>query len=685
MFSTVRPICSLSPLFLAVLCILGLALPALAETYQIQVIARPTRVVIGGDNKVTIDVTVQTVLGEPAPNNTPVYFNTTLGTLPTVAYTQQGKVNVLMENETSVGIARITVTVGDSRRVIDVEYLGKDGISSAPLKSRRLIYHLKAKQVYYSMDQRVFDLRDNAEFVTPDFTVTAGAIQYNLDNDTLCAQGSITIASDKKKITAMKLRMTLSNPSGAIVTSEPDISFKSFTVPQLEVKDDETVQGVDFHQLNPMPTKTWILCARATVIPHEQIQFRRPQFYLDSFDKKLYSLPYHVLDLRYGSGGNFFNSQISLTSDAGLSVDFPIYYDASDSHVGSIHFRQVARGTSSFSGTSGFQMGLEQEYLLGDYADGGFYVDDLTRDTRSYTWEHSHDIGELYLDMRAAYERYSEETPYTTRLGLSASRNFGGTRTQLTTHWSEFQGNQDGLAEFSLRLPSLTLGKTGMSLDVNPYVGLTHNVFAADDTLPEETASNFYQGLRTGVGFPSLRLAGGTLTTSISDEVAHDQDGTITNYLDGSITYRRPIARTFSTSLSYAYSLSNSNRDETSSEPTQRISMDISGRSGTAWNLYGYSNYSFNTEQFYHSVNATYYLPWFRREKNIPRCYLRYRTSITHGEEITTVADQLFTLGWNFGNYALVTHYSPTGNSAVTGLGTGTGKRWAIELVRSGW
>jgi|GEM_PF-2471929 len=685
MFNTVRPICSLSPLFLVVFCILGLAPAARTETYQIQAIARPARIVIGGDNKVTIDVTVQTMQGEPAPNNTPVYFNTTLGMLPTVAYTQQGKVSVLMENEISVGIARITITVGDSREVIDVEYLGKDGESIAPTKPRRLIYHLKAKQVYYSMDKRVFDLRDNAEFAAPDFTVTAGAIQYDLDNNLLCAQGTITIAANKKQLTAMKLRMTLGNPTGAMVTSEPDISFKSFTLPQLEAVEDESVQDIDFHQLDPLPTKTWILCSRATVIPHEQIQFRRPQFYLDSFDHKLYSLPYHVLDLRYGNSGTFFNSQISLTSDAGLSVDFPVYYDASDSHVGSLHLRQVARGTSSYSGTSGFQMGLEQEYLLGDYADGGFYVDDLTRDTRSYTWEHSHDIGDLYLDMRASYERYSEETPYTTRLGLSASRNFGQTRTRLTTDWSEFEGNQNGLAELSLQLPSLALGKTGLGIDFDPYIGLTRNVYPATEDLPKEESSNFYQGMRMGMGFPTLKLAGGTLTTSLSDEVSHDQDGTITNYLDSSITYRRPIAKTFTTTLSYSYGLSNTSSDEISSKPNQRISVDISGQSGSSWNLYGYSNYSFNTGQFYHSVNATYYLPWFRQQSNIPRCYLRYRTSITQGKEITTVADQLFTLGWNFGNYALVAHYSPTGNNAVTGLGTGSGKRWAIELVRSGW
>jgi len=684
MFCTIRPISSLFPLMVTALFLLGLALPAHAETYQIQAVARPSRVVLGGDNRVTIDVTVRTAASQPVPDGTPVYFNTTLGALPTVAYTQQGKVSVLLENDASLGIAKVTVTVGNSREVLNVEYLGKDG-KSTPAKLRRLIYRLDAKQVYYSVDKRIFDLRDEASFVTPDFTLTASAIQFDVNNNQLYAQDGITIDTGKAKLTALKLRMTLGSPTAAIITAEPDISYKTVTLAQMEAKEDDAVKELDFRPLSPLPTRTWILCAKATVIPHEQIQFHRPQFYLDSFDRKIYSLPYHVLDLRNQSGGMFFNSQISVTSDAGLDIDFPIYFDAADSHIGSIHLRAVAKGASSYSGSSGFQVGVQEEYLLGDYADGGIYLDDLTKDTRSASWEHSHDIGNTYLDLRAAYERYAEDTPYTTRVGVGASRNFGDVRTRFTTNWSEFNGSQDGLAELALQLPDLNIGKTGLSLGFDPYLGVERSVFAATDALPEETTSNFYQGMRTTLGVPSFNILGGTLSTSISDDIAREQDGTITNYLDSSVSFRRQFARTFNTSLTYSYGLVSSNNDEFNTDPNQRISLDISGRRGTSWNLYGYSNYSFGTKQFYHSLYGTYYLPWFRKSKNVPRCYLAYRASITTGEETSTVADQLFSLGWNFGSYALVARYSPTGNNAVTGLGTGTGKRWALELVRQGW
>lgn len=685
MFSSIRPISSLFPLMVIALFLLGLALPAHAETFQIQAVARPSRVVFGGDNRVTIDVTVRTTASQPAPDGTPVYFNATLGTLPNVAYTQQGKVSVLMDNEVSIGVAKVTVTVGDSREVLNIEYLGKDGKSAAPAKSHRLVYRLDAKQVYYSVDKRIFDLRDEASFVTPDFTITASAIQFDVNTNQLYAQDGITITAGTVKLTALKLRLTLGTPTGSIITAEPDISYKSFTLPQLEAKEDEAVKEVDFRPLSPLPTRTWILCAKATVIPHEQIQFRRPQFYLDNFDHKIYSLPYHVLDLRSQSSGMFFNSQISVTSDAGLDVDFPIYFDASDSHIGSIHLRGVAKGASSYSGSSGFQVGMQEEYLLGDYADGGIYLDDLTKNTRSFSWEHSHDIGNTFVDVNAAYERYAEDTPYTTRLGVGASRNFGDVRTRFTTNWSEFNGSQDGLGELTMQFPDLNIWKTGLSLSFDPYLGFERSVYAATDALPEETTSNFYQGMRTGLGVPSFNLLGGTLSTSVSDDIAREQDGTMTNYLDSNISFRRQVTRYFNTSLSYSYSVASSNNDELDTDPNQRVSLDFSGRGGTSWNMYGYSNYSFSTKQFYHSLHGTYYLPWFRKNKNIPRCYLGYRTSITTSQDAASVADQLFSLGWNFGSYALVARYSPTGNNAVTGLGTGSGKRWALELVRQGW
>jgi len=79
-------------------------------------------------------------------------------------------------------------------------------------------------------------------------------------------------------------------------------------------------------------------------------------------------------------------------------------------------------------------------------------------------------------------------------------------------------------------------------------------------------------------------------------------------------------------------------------------------------------------------------LPWFRKRPEEPRCYLSYRLGMTAGGfDAITSTDQVMSAGWNIGNYSLQLHYSPTGNNGVTGIGPGSGKRWAVELVRAGW
>lgn len=674
-----RPVCSLLPLFLLLL--LGALAPSAgAQSFDLQVVAQPSRLVFGGDNRVTLVVNVTEAGGLPAPDGTAVYFHTTLGTLPGTAYLKDGRVTVLMDNTVGTGVAVITVTVGAVRRTINVEYLGQDTAGEVGETPRRTGYTLKAHQVYYSVDRRVFDLRDQAQFIGANYTITAGAIQYSISDGALTAQQNVTLTTGTKTLTAHSLRMGVAGTTGTVIVTDPAIAYLSFTLPDLAVQESDAARQADYKAIATGPTKSWILCREASVYPAEYVMFRRPQFYVDRFDHKLYSLPYHVLNLRTSGAGLFLSSELSLTSDAGLNVDFPIYYAASPAHIGSLHLRNVAKGSSGYRGTAGLQVSLEEEYLVGNDGDGGLYLDDLTRETRSLNWDHYHDFGNTSIDINAAYERYDPETPYTRRLGLSVYNTTGKVGTRLSANWSALDEDQNGLAELTMQLPILRLGRTGIGINIDPYLGYQRAVSGATDTTPETTQSNFYQGVHTGIGFPSLRFLGGTISPSLSNEITRDQDGTFSSYLDGSVSYRRALSRSFSTSLTYAYSLSSSSDDTDSSDPNQRLSFDLIGRSGRDWNLYAYSTYNLDTDLLYHSLSTTYFLPWFRKDKHTPRCYASYRASVTSGD--SAVSDQQMSLGWNIGTYAVVVHYSPTGNTGVTGIGTGSGKNWAIELVR---
>lgn len=675
--SVLPPICLL-------LLLLGAASSARAETYNIDAVARPQRVVYTAGVKVTIAVTVRDNLGAFVPNGIPVYFYTTLGTVPTVAYTDHGQVTVLMENDTGAGTAILTVTVGDSQRTVNIDFVGPNTPgAAAPTTPARLSYRLTANSVYYSADRRRFDLRDSARFATPAFTLAADALQYDVSDGIITAQGHVALTAGKHALNGEKLHMLLSANGGTLIQVQPSIAYLQFTLPDLKTTSGAVEDPGIFTPLDPLPTHTWIICHQAVVFPGDQIQFKWPQFYLDNFDHRLYTLPYHVLDLRSSDTGLLFNSRITLASDAGLNVDFPVYYAASAAHIGSLHLREVTKGSEFYRGASGPQLSLEEEYLLGPTADGALYFDDLTRPTRSATWQHNADFGATHLNLSGGYERYSEATPYTSRFGLSASRDVGRTNLRFTSNWSAFQGNQDTYGEFGVYLPTWELGRTHVGLNFNPFVGFRQSITAPVAATPKKTTDNLYEGITNGLSLPTLQCLGGSIGTNLSYEISHEQGGLITQYFDAGASFHRQLGRFFSSSLSYAYGLSKTSKDTLKPKPSQRVGMDLGGGYMQLWQLSAYSSYDLESRTLFSSGSFTYYLPWQRTRQGAPRWFLRATASATSGAGAVT--DQLFSLGRDLGAYTVVFHYSPTGNMAATGIGSGTGKRWSFELQRAAW
>jgi len=687
--------------------------PAHADTYQINATANPSRLLYGVDNNAAISVTVRDTNGSQAPDGTPVYFNTTLGEIPALAYTHLGKVTVLLSNSSSAGQAVITITVGASRQTLIVEYLGKGEVAVAYAK--RVSYHLKAKQVYFGVDPKVFDLRDNAILTAPTFTVKADAIQFDINKLLVTAQGNVTIKAGKEQLTGEKIIIFVANNKGDLATLTPELAFKSFTIPKLDMKDDDGARTADYHALSPEPTKTWIVCREAVVYPHDQIQFHWPKFYLNNFDHLLMVLPLHVMDLKSADAGTFFNTQISVESDAGLDIDFPIYYAANPYHIGSLHIRRVTENSPNYHGTAGAQLGIQEEYLLGSVGDGTLSGDALTGPTRSATWQQTMNFGKTRINMNAADERYAVDTPYTSRLGMTLSQDIGQTNLFLSTNWSAFQGNENGTAELTAYLPAIKLGKTHLSLAFSPFIGesLTINTNANDQTtatpttlatasrvergslppaspLVNETTistSLIYEGLRSGLNFPGWRIFGGNLTPSMSHQLMHNDNGVTTQTLDAGASFIRKLNKYCSSTMSYSYSVTDSTQSTATTAPEQRVSLNLSATKEQ--NLFQlYSSYSISEKSLFGSANTRYYLPWGKSRHKLRRLYLQYAVSLTSTNtalaQMTTI-DHLLSLGWDLGAYNIVLQYSPSGTTVMTGFGSGTGKHWAIAINRQSW
>ncbi|MBI5831701.1 MAG: hypothetical protein HZB16_05225 [Armatimonadetes bacterium] len=100
--------------------------------------------------------------------------------------------------------------------------------------------------------------------------------------------------------------------------------------------------------------KLQIRARRAVVYPNEKIRFDQPKFYMG--DKKILSLPYYFEPLGYSAmGGGGFAQFVNYSSQDGLLVNFPYYFDMGDRSTNEV---TLSRGERSgvFARQNGWQV-----------------------------------------------------------------------------------------------------------------------------------------------------------------------------------------------------------------------------------------------------------------------------------------------------------------------------------------
>ena len=309
----------LSNIYIFLFCILAIS----AQTYKLNAEAFPTRINYGADNNVNIIVSVNNPDGTPVPNNTIVYFYTTLGNIPELAYTQNGRVSVILSNSAGPGIADITCQAGETQAKIKVTYIGQG--EAAPPTEEKPYYELTGKQLYYNFDNKIFEIYDNAQFSSSGYKIKANVMNIDSTRGVLLARGKVIITDNKNTLSAEEISFDFNSGVGYAVTLSDNMSFKSFSLPNFKYQDDESARTRDYTISESPKTASWIVSKRATVYPGDYILFKAPKFYLNDFDHCLLILPYHVLDIRASEVGSLFNFNVALTSAAKLYVDFPIY------------------------------------------------------------------------------------------------------------------------------------------------------------------------------------------------------------------------------------------------------------------------------------------------------------------------------------------------------------------------
>ena len=149
----------------------------------------------------------------------------------------------------------------------------------------------------------------------------------------------------------------------------------------------------------------WVAARRLRVFPRDEIQFERASIYYNG--GKAFNVPLYVLPL--DGSFNPTTDIFSFNSQGGLSVKFPIFYQASKGGTGALIVRNEP-GAGFSSGRKGPSLEIDQQYTLSPGSRGRLGIDQIGNGSPNLNFQHQQTLGSssgrLVLPQRAARTRH---------------------------------------------------------------------------------------------------------------------------------------------------------------------------------------------------------------------------------------------------------------------------------------
>lgn len=254
----------------------------------------------------------------------------------------------------------------------------------------------------------------------------------------------------------------------------------------------------------------WVAARRLRVFPREQIQFERASIYYNggkAFKQPLYVLP---LDGTFNPTTDLFG----FNTAGGVSVRFPVYYQASRSGTGALFLRNDP-GSGFSANRSGPSLEIDQQYTLSPRSRGRINVDQIGNGPFNLNFAHQLDINpttsaSLFLNMPRHRDLFAR---------AALSKNLRSMQVGLETFYDAPQGERGAVrGQMFARLRPKTIGRTGLTYTVSA------NLLAISRVPSQRTIPG--TGLGGGIGIPGQgngarivtdynSLLGQTLTASL--------------------------------------------------------------------------------------------------------------------------------------------------------------------------
>jgi hypothetical protein len=623
-----------------------------------------------------IIVEVRDASGQPVPDGTEVRFVTTLGQVTPNAQTVRGIARGTVTSSTA-GTAEVTALAGGQSARVQVEFTRDAGMDEGMSK----VIRIRGAYTAFSSEMQVVVASDHARFEQGRLTIEAATMQYALGQGVLKAQDEIVVRGTDSKLEGDRLSYEVASTQGVLLRADATVEKMFFRGSSLQVYSTEgSLTPQLFYLMDLSDAKTWILADSITVFPNERIQFVRPQVYYKGI--KLVGMPYYEIKLgTLRSQEGFLNQVFSFTSAAGLNVDLPVYYAATQSHTGALRIRRFGRGSwgSGYAG-EGWSLGLEEQYRIGS-GQGTLSLDNLLEGTRSLRLEHHQEFGsDSRADISFNHYRYDERFPAITSGTAFYYRRMGKMDLNLIGRGSSSSSSTDWALEGNLRSSRRTRG--GLQYDVVTEMGYGNSLSGSSLTAEEGRPPRLGLGAGLYLYPPARRLDEKTdLTPTLSVSTYHLLGAGSRQSLDARVGLRRTLGSASSATLTYSYSLSRG--ISLVSGGGQRLDLNIYAGQGLTWQTSLYTSYDLSSNGVFGSITASYVLPFERTDNG----GAKWRADGTFGySRLSNVSteDSRISVSRDIGNYVVSLVYSPTGAASYSsywgGFGSNLGRRIWLEF-----
>ncbi|MDX1934078.1 MAG: Ig-like domain-containing protein [Capsulimonadales bacterium] len=371
--------------------------------------AQPSLIKADGRSLTVISAQVFDERGNIAADGTRVRFTTTAGRLDAPeAVTRNGVARVTLTAADQPGTATIIAVLDTPGRAVPARITVVFSKEAEATDSKTAYVRIDGTQyIGYAAEKGIVQANGKnggASIRFRNIAVQADVLQFNVRTNAVLALGNVrlSVAGREQRYDHLILNLLQGNGTAERIA---DAHVDAFELTGLRFdpvpypKGRQLPLGTTWN-LTDLSDASIMVVSRAMLMdPGKRLQFRRATFFVDG--NKVFSTPLHVMGLNQDS---IFPEQVVGYTQDGFMVDFPFYYQADPSGIGTLNIRRAARVSSSaYSVRPGWSLDLTQNYSGARNAGGTVEVNGLSRQDWGMRFRHAQNLGKdttgnLFID-----------------------------------------------------------------------------------------------------------------------------------------------------------------------------------------------------------------------------------------------------------------------------------------------